>query len=368
MLVRVRVLTTYQEGTDPTGTLIPVLAGNVQVDSTADVWSTLDLTTYGEWGDLITPYGNELFVERGIDYGNGDKEWVPLGYFRIDTVEQEQAPGGTIRVTASDRMAQVIDQRLPFPVQYPAGTSHEDAFDDLIVSGDTAPFPDATVEFDYDASASTFGASHLTEDSRYDFLRDTITPDGKLMHWDHRGVLVVRAKAAMSYVVPLDSGDDGVVISLRRDLGRDGYYNGVAATGESTDPDTPPPFALITNDALLDPLRWGGRFGKIPRYYTSSFITTTEQAERAAESILADYTGLPYSVDLTTVPNPALQPGDIIRVTLPGGFVEDHVIESLSIPLNPADALTVQTRAKSSEDIILAGFGLSPFGIAPFGS
>lgn len=371
MRARATVLDSYQDGTEPTGTTVPIVEGTVTIDSTADVWSTLDITVAAAWGtdaaSLITPYGRELFIERGIDYGDGVTEWVSLGYFRIDTADQESAPYGVIRVSASDRMAQVIDQRIPFPVQFPAGASHFDVFDELIVNGDTAPFPGATVEFDYDADAVTLGASQLTEDSRYDFLVDLIAPLGKVMHWDHRGVLVVRDREAMGTPVAVDSGADGVIVSLSRGLARGGYYNGVAVTGESTDEATPPPYALVTNDDVSDPLHWGGPFGMVPRFYSSSFITTDAQALTAGASILAGYVGLPYTVDLTAVPNPALEPNDIIRVTLPGGFVEDHVIESLKVPLTAAEALEVGTRAKSAEDIALGGYGVSPYGLGPYG-
>lgn len=368
MRVRAKVVTTYQEGTSPTGTQVSVSGGDVKVDGTADIRSTLDLGTFGDWGDILTPYGNELFIERGIDYGNGETEWVSLGYYRINGVEQSTAPSGEFRISAADRMAQVIDGRIPFPIQYPASTTHAQVFDDLIKTGGSAPFPSATIEFDYDATAVTLGASQLTEDSRYEFLRDTIAPSGKVMYWDHRGVLVVRSRAAMGYLVLIDSGRDGVIVSLSRGLGRDGYYNGVAVTGESNDDAVPPPYALVTNDDLTDPLRWGGPFGKVPRFYSSSFITTTPQAVSAGESILASYLGLPYTVDLTSVPNPALEPNDIIRVTLPGGFVEDHVIESLTIPLIATGPLQVATRTKSSEDMILAGYGLTPYGLGPYGA
>lgn len=352
MRARVRVVQTYQEGNNPTGTEIPIIAGNVQIDATADVRSTLDLETAEEWGGLLTPYGNELFVERGIDYGNGETEWVSLGYFRVDSVEQAQAPRGTIRVTGSDRMAQVIDSRLPFPEQYAAGTSHATLFSALI-SGPSlaAPFPDATIEFDYDATATFLGAAQMAEESRFEFLRDAVLPEGKVMFWDHRGVLVIRSAVAPGGpVFQIDSGREGVLLSLSRTIGRDGVYNGVVARGEAPDETTAPPVALVTNDDITDPLRWGGPFGKVVRYYDSSFITTNTQAENAATSLLAKYTGLPYTVNLTAVPNPALEPLDVIRATLPGGFQEDHVIQNLSIPLTSSGSLTVATRTKNTAD------------------
>jgi hypothetical protein len=368
MRSRVRVVTTYQEGTAPTGTEVEVISGTVTIDATADVRSTLDLQTFDEWGELVTPYGNELFVERGIDYGNGQTEWVSLGYFRIDHIEQQDVPAGSLRVAASDRMAQVIDQRLPVPVQFPSGTTIGEVFATLIATGDTAPFPSATIEFDDLAvEDATLGAPQLAEESRYEFLRDLATARGKVMYWDHRGVLVVRSRWASAVPTVVDSGRDGILVSLSRALGRDQYYNGVAASGESPADGTQPPHALAINDDPDDPLRWGGPFGKVPRYYVSSFITTESQAENAALNILATYQGLPYTVDVSTVPNPAYEPADIIRVQAPGGIVEEHVIESLTVGLTPGDPMPLQTRSLGTEDTILEGYGLAPYGLYGYG-
>ena len=137
--------------------------------------------------------------------------------------------------------------------------------------------------------------------------------------------------------------------------------------GESPADGTQPAYALAINDDPADPLRWGGPFGKVPRYYTSSFITTDAQAAGAAASILATYQGLPYSIDVSAVPNPAFEPADIIRVVSSDGMVEDHVIEGLTIGLTPADPLPLQTRSLSSEDTILEGYGLAPYGLYGYG-
>src|SRR5690606_18295990 len=71
---RVRVLTTFQTGTDPSGTELDILTGSVTLDGTANERGSLDLTLDSQAGQrwpanqfgILTPFGNELFVERGI--------------------------------------------------------------------------------------------------------------------------------------------------------------------------------------------------------------------------------------------------------------------------------------------------------------
>src|ERR1700744_1551066 len=127
MNTRVRVLTSVgQNGTAPTGTAIPVTDGSVTFDSTANVLATADVTTAQNWpinsSDLLTCYGNELFIERGIVYGDGTTEWVSMGYFRINDVEQQDAPNGSVQLSCSDRNQGVIDARIPAPITFAAGT------------------------------------------------------------------------------------------------------------------------------------------------------------------------------------------------------------------------------------------------------
>ena len=350
MRVRARVLNTYQEGIDPVGTFVPVHGGAVTLDSGGDVRSTLDLTTSGEWGtglnDPFTPYGNEVFVERGIDYGNGETEWVSLGYFRINAVEMD-GENGTIRVTGGDRMSQVVDHRIGIPVQYADTASHADIFHHLIKTATEAPYPDATIEFDYDASSTQLGVKATTEDDRRLFLENVVEPLGKVMFWDHRGVLVIRSNSVSGpYVFHVNTGAEGVLVSLRRQIQRDRFYNGVLARGGPPEDGGPPAYGLVTNDNPDDPLMWGGRFGRVIRFYESDFITTDDQAIEAAEIFLDKYTGLPYDVDMSTVPNPALEPLDVIRITLTDGTFEDHVIDELVIPLTAEEPLKIKTRTK----------------------
>src|SRR5690606_28280864 len=100
MVVEAYVLREFASGDNPGGEPIPILGGDVMFDATAQVFGTLNLVTPGideDTGrsrfprlahDLLAPYGNEVWVRRGVDIGS-DILWSPLGYFRIDNVEQQ---------------------------------------------------------------------------------------------------------------------------------------------------------------------------------------------------------------------------------------------------------------------------------------
>src|SRR5690606_30368562 len=202
----------------------------------------------------------------------------------------------------SDRMAGIIDARPLWPTEFGTGATVESVFDWLV----TEVYPDAEIVFDFDAG-STFRSSHVVEDDRHGFLADLADSRGKVMYWDHEGRLRVESPPAVTApVFEVDYGERGVLVSMSRALNRDGVYNAVVARGEEVG--EAPPVSAVAYDMNTDsPTYWGGPFGQVPRFYSSSFITTTQQAREAAESMLERSTGLPHEMDLSAVPNPALQ-------------------------------------------------------------
>jgi hypothetical protein len=131
-LVQARLLTTTQFGANPTGTDLPILSGDVKLSATSDNKSTLEIVVPGDYRDLVMPFGAEIWVARGIDYGDTTQEMVPLGYFRIDDVEQESAPYGPVRLNCSDRVSQLKQNRVLYPFQVPEGYTHRKLFERLV--------------------------------------------------------------------------------------------------------------------------------------------------------------------------------------------------------------------------------------------
>lgn len=348
MVARARLVTPGQTGVSPTGTEIPILTGDVRFDATAQVRSTVDLTTVWPWPtantDLFTPYGNELFVERGVVYGDGVREWVSMGYYRIDTIEQPDAPDGPVTIRGSDRMAGIVDARVLAPFQYSASTTVSAIFGALV--GEV--YPTVPIAFDFAASGTSFSSSHIIEDDRYEFLLDIAQSLGKVMYFAYDGTLVVETAPDPTIpVFDVNHGAGGVLVEMSRRLTRDGVYNAVVATGEQPG-DTAPVRGVAFDLDTTSPTYWEGSFGKVPRFYSSSFLSTNTQCVAAAEAMLNRSKGLPYNVQFTAVPNPALEPLDAVAVTYSDKTrVEIHVIDTIDIPLTPGAAMTATTRAQN---------------------
>lgn len=346
---RARIVDPGQTGTDPDGTEIQIIGGDVVFDTKADVNSTLDMTTPLDWPatpqSLGAPYGQEVYVERGVKYGTGTTEWVGLGYFRIDSVEQVKAPKGLIRISGSDRMASVVDGRPIQPIQFTAGTSVGSILDFVI--GEVVADLDTT--YDWDAYSELIATDQFLIEDRMKFVRELVSAYGKIGYFDYAGRFQVRnvPDPNGSPVYSIDEGRSGVLVSMQRTISRDGVYNGVVASGEPVG-DTAPVRGVALDLDPTSPTYWDAAgFGKVPRFFSSSFMTTDGQAANAAASLLIQGRGIPYVVQLGTVPNPALEGWDIVEVKFGPHDVEVHILDRTRIALDITGEMTCETRKQN---------------------
>jgi hypothetical protein len=352
------VLNTFQIGFNPEGIEIPILDGDVTFDATAEIFATLELMTQGQdetlrsllprrANSLLSPYGHEVFVRRGVDLGT-EILWSPLGYFRINTADQEDSPYGPIRLSCSDRMSGIIDGRFIQPRVFQAGRTIASVVSEVVAE----IYPNAIVVFDDDLGQSTLGRQLIVEESRYELLKDIADALGKQVHWDGEGVLRFATPQVDVPVWRVKHGQDGVMVEANRSVSREDVFNGVIARGEGTD-ERPPVQGIAVDTGKHSPTRWDApegdelSFGQVPRFYASPILTTNAQAQLAAESILRRSIGMPYSVNYGAVVNPAMRPNMAGRVVYQDGNIEKHITETVTIPLTYDRAMSVETREQT---------------------
>lgn len=356
-VVRVRLLALPgQTGANPTGGLeVPLLDGDIRLSATADVKGTLAAAIPGDYWDLVQPFGCELFCERGVDFGDGTREMVPLGYYRIDKISQDRKPYGPIQIDGSDRTAQLRQTRVVYPYQVPVGSTHRQLFETLINGASTGSgtyglyvgidVPILWDEAGYDPDAATITSGPVVDDYVYDFLAKLVDARNAIIRARPTGELeVVAANPPVDAAADLElrDGRTGTLVQASRSVSRDGVYNLVRAVGSDPAIQTGYRLAYLTDPS--SPIRWDGPFGASVRYYASPVLTTSEQADAAAETILARSTGLPTELSLWAVPNPAVRPLDVARVVVTGELAEGHVLDEVTIPLAGPNPLQVKTR------------------------
>jgi hypothetical protein len=350
---RARLVWPWATGVNPAsaGPALKVIKGDVNVDVNSDVNGTMDLEL-GESFDSVNPYAHEIYLERGVQYANGTSEYVGLGYFRVNSVEDvdirsDGLDGNAIRLTGEDRMANLRDGRVVTPVQFSSSASVASVIDFLVqdvMPGavtvyDTINWPGGT------AAATLLGSDHILDQDRLKFIQELVTAYGKICYFDYAGRFVVKDPPSTTGVPVFDinAGFHGVLVHASRTISRDGVYNAVVATGEPVGGGAAV-FGIAYDNDPSSPTYYGGTFGKVPKFFASSFLTTSDQCAQAAQKLLEATHGFPYSVDLGLVPNPALEAWDVVSVTYAEGHVEVHIIDTITYSMSVDQEMSIATR------------------------
>lgn len=334
----------------PTGDPIPlpVEDGAVTVDRTASQRRSLSLTVSDASlyplhpSDPVSVYGTEIIVERGIRFANNSTETVLLGVFRIDTIERA-IPGGGLVITGSDRSSQVADQRFTHPRKMSVQQA-TDAIQTLI----TEVYPDAV--FDIQTTDTTVIPAHTVQQDRWAEVQRLAQVIGCDVYPTEDGtwrIIDVPDPTTLTPVWVVDAGPSGVLISADDTVTRIGAPNIVVAQGQSVSGNTKPVQSQLPHgydDDPSSPTYYLGPYGAVPVFYQSNHIRSQAQADRVADAQLADHLGASRTINFNTVPNPALDAGDLITVIRPDGSFENHIIDALTIPLSPSGAMTGETR------------------------
>lgn len=325
---------------------IPISGGEVSVDTGSTVRRTLSLTVADPALDpgtdptaVLAPFGSELFVRRGIRYTDGTVEWCPLGRFRVQDVKASTSGG--VSVTGADRGVAIQDAR--FTGIMAAQTSNNVAQE--VTRLITGALPGTTVTDRTGGLGTRAVPAVYWERDRWEAINELAKAAGAEVYFDPDGNAILAKVPSVDDPVAwwVDAGESGVLVQADTQLSREGTYNGVVASGENGD--TAPVSATVTDNDPASPTKWGGPFGTKPYFYVSPLITTADQATSAATSLLNRVRGFSRQLDLTLVPNPALEGGDVVRVRLPDGSTETHIVDGAKVPLDPSTPMTLSTRS-----------------------
>lgn len=294
-------------------------------------------------GDLLTPYGDEIRVSRGVTFPEGGEELVALGVFPIEELTlNDSGTSWSVTITGNDRASRIADARLETPYNIPAGTNYVTAIRDLLDGA--AP---GRYEYAFPPTSRVTPLIAFEEgDDRWQRAQEMAESIGMALFFNGDGVCTMRPESdpALDPVAEIVDGHNGVLISATRDWTRAQIYNRVIATGDNADLPAPV-IGIATDDNPESPTYYYGRFGRKPRFYQSQFIMSVSQALDAARGILSRSTGKSKRVSFGAVANPALEPGDVIVVRREsiGLGREAHVLDEVKINL-ASGAMTGSSR------------------------
>ena len=348
---------------------INISEGSVSVNSGSAVRRTCEVThvTSREIAnlvpdndfDLLTPFGNELRLYRGVQYEDGTQEYVPLGVFVITQVAiQDTNDGVTIKLMGEDRSIRISRAKWTEPYQLPNGTL-ESALTDLLKNR----YPDAELAFP--TTNVSVNQVVLGSENSNDPWKDAVEIAelvGYDLFFDQNGIVQMQQFPTLdgSVVVALFVEGFGTTItSLDRTISTKETYNGVIYTIEGSEVATPIRVEAWDEDTSSPTYRFGV-FGEVPVFIESNLLATEAEAVRAAYSLLNIYIGKQEQIMFNSLVDPSLDVQDVIYVRSNGAKIDRLVIiDSLDIPLNPegemsANARTVRIVA-SGEQILVGG-------------
>jgi kumamolisin len=329
---------------------LPITGGQIQLDCTNRARRQLtctigdpDLAPYAVT-DLLGIPGLELTIQQTVTYPDGTTETCPLGVFHIEesdaTVSYQQP--FTIE-QAPDRGAFLTDARFTGTVQSYTGSAVAN-IGTLMSQGLPPGLPHSTF---VDLTGSSFVCPQLTwtDPDRWTAIGQLEDSIGGEAFFDAIGQPTVRLVAAKTDppVWTVNAGPGGVMVEAIRKIGRTQTFNAWVVRGMRTD-GTVAAQALVTDNDTLSPTYWGGPFGYKPRFYSSPTVSTYTQALALGNVLLSQSTGQTKEIDITNVPNPALEGSDVITVVYPNGFEEFAIIDQMTVGLAPTDPQTITTR------------------------
>jgi hypothetical protein len=296
---------------------------------------------------LLAPYGTELVLSRGVQYPGGVIEWVTLGWFRVDHAETtrsgQHGPSG-IQVVGRDRSAYIVEDEFTAPM---ASTQSTVVAEIRALIADAMP-SHVTGLHDLTGDSTACPAQVYDQRSRADAIDTLATAIGAEFFIAPDGTPTLRRvpTAATAPVWTIDAGIAGVLIEADTSVDRSVIYNGWVVTGERTD-GTAGAYALVVDTNVASSTYWSGPFGKKPGRFSSPVLTSDAMCTAAGTSLLARSSAAGWRIDLTAVPNPALDGSDVIVALLPDGRQQFHVVDGLTIALDVAGAMPVRTRSNN---------------------
>lgn len=293
--------------------------------------------------DQPSPRMSELQVDVSVDQSY--EELAPLGVFTINDVSINDSAGGlTVEIAGADLSRKIARNKWAGTYVINAGTNYATAIRRLIEDR----LPEA--QFNFISTTRTTPRLVLGQQSQDDpwaDARNLAADIGCELYFDARGLCTLREEpdpASDPAVWEFEDISFPTVTALTRQVVDENTYNQVIAQGEGSG-NTTPVRAIAQDLDPASPTYIKGPYGVNSITITSPAITTVEQAQDAANAQLLKSKGATERVSITAVPNPALEPGDVVTVSRGLSKIDGQfLIDAVSMPLAPSGTMSITSR------------------------
>jgi len=335
---------------DPvTGSVVQSIGGSIQVDRTAvrrsGTVNFLDISANADANDVLDLFPTLVTEIRpwvGVKYWDSTPastlyEYVPLGTLVVSGVDTSNYPQVTVQ--GYDRMWLVG----PFTnaLSIVSGTVVADAMN--LILGQQIPTARLDTSNVVATEHVTGNLLHAEQDDAVQVLADMAAATGQVLFVDPMGVFTTTTEPSTDDqpVMTYAPGPQSMMMRPHQAIDASQAYNAVVFTGESA---AQVPVRGYAQDDNPDSSTYVGKVGLRPYFASSPLITTNGQAQLAAKTRLLNILGIPDTITVPVIPNPALESGDVIMVTdTSQGINYPVIIDSFPAALRASDGEQVLT-------------------------
>lgn len=293
----------------------------------------------------LKPYGAEYVIRTGFEYADGSTEFVPLGVFTSDNTKwQEGSP--TIELDLFDRSKSIQRAIVPQTFNYSGLQALQIIEENLQI---IIPTVDLIVHEDIIGIRFPGGTTY--QGDRWGGIQKQADSMGGEVYFDLEGQPHLDPIPYLDVDTPVhqadwkvDTGENGVLIKVDRNISRTDTYNMIVVMGNPPDGNSAQPWALAEDLDPNSPTYRYGAFGVQIKEIQRNDITSASQCAIVAHAELRNSRGLYKSLSMECLSNPALDVGDIISVHFLDGSIEMHMVDSLTITQGSSMSLTTRIK------------------------
>ena len=306
-----------------------------------------------------------ITLELQVSVDAGSDELVPVGHGMIDKVTTSSVGGSTgtgsvtavtsssavlsrgggqtgggasIKIHVTDLSGAIKRNVWAMPYTVPSGTNYGDAAVAMVL--DRLPSQTAFSISSTEVVTPLLVYGMQQGGDPWQDILDLATAIGFEAYFDASGVFVFRPVPDPSVGDPVwvfDEDSNPLVSEAARELSNEQTFNHIIVVGQGTSSANPVTAEAFDNNPS-SPTYILGPYGEVTQRLTFSTITTQDQAQATANALLFNSLGGADTVTITVVPQPALEPGDIVRVKIGDVNVDgNYMINSMTTSLSPAD-------------------------------
>ena len=302
----------------------------------------LDFSASNDAGYIVLGEIEMMGTRAGTPAG---EELVPLGVYILDA-DLEEAEDGTITVSAADRSQRISRARWTDPYTVPAGMNVGEGLADLLmICWPDCPVGATLVAIDKVTTAKAVYLDGADSDPWKD-ARALAASAGYDLYFDGAGDVQVRetpdpesAPVCATYY----AGEKAIILGQVRSARLSQMYNGVIATAEGSGVGIPKRGEAWDEDPS-SPTYSDGPMGRVPLFYSSPILTTQDDVDSAAQTMLARVKRPIEQTSFTLVPNPAHEAFDVVEFVDSGGVARRFMFDVVSIPLDTSGPMTATAR------------------------